>query len=278
VKNASRMLQSAVRTNIPMLAGANGDVTVRPEEKEERGARDVIVRSLLVDFDGTACVADVASELCGRFAPPGWQRYDESTRNGELTLREAIDHQTRLLTGSREEMLGFVLDSFVIDPGFVTLTAWADQQHIAIAVVSDGFGFYIQPMLAAVGLADLPVLANSLVHRRGAWQLEHPHGRADCIGCGTCKMLAVLHYRTRVGPVAFVGEGESDKYAALYADAVFAKLRLAEICLRDGVDHSEWKTFDDVRAGLSRNEGLPGRGAPAVCPGCTPQTRDVVRR
>jgi 2-hydroxy-3-keto-5-methylthiopentenyl-1-phosphate phosphatase len=226
----------------------------------------VRVGSLLVDFDGTACAADVASELCQRFAPQGWQHYDESVRRGELTPREAIDHQAQLLTGSHEEMLAFVLDSFAIDPGFLAVAAWAEQQQIAVAVVSDGFGFYIEPLLAAAGLPDLPVYANRLVRHPEGWHLEHPHQHAECRSCGTCKVLAISRYRARLGTVAFVGDGESDAYAARCADVVFAKLRLAEICRRDGIDYCEWHRFGNVRERLARGD-VPARRVPADCPG-----------
>jgi 2-hydroxy-3-keto-5-methylthiopentenyl-1-phosphate phosphatase len=89
------------------------------------------------------------------------------------------------------------------------------------------------------------------------------------VGCGTCKMLVVLRSRERLGPVAFVGEGHSDRYGALYSDLVFAKKHLVDICKQDGIAFRRWDTFDDVRTGLEEATDLPGAVAPDTCPGWT---------
>lgn len=72
-------------------------------------------------------------------------------------------------------------------------------------------------------------------------------------------------------PVAFVGEGHTDRYGALYADLVFATKHLREICLAEGIPFLPWGTFDDVRSGLEARGpgGLPGPVDPATCPGWT---------
>jgi len=121
------------------------------------------VGSVLVDFDGTACPVDVAGELCRHFAAGDWEAHDEAVRRQEGTPRSAIDRQALMLSASREEMLRFVLGSFSVAPSFVTLVRWAESLHLPVAVVSDGFGFYIEPMLAAVGLDRVRVLTNRLV-------------------------------------------------------------------------------------------------------------------
>ena len=71
-------------------------------------------------------------------------------------------------------------------------------------------------------------------------------------------MLAAISLRERHGPVAFVGEGQSDRYGALYSDVVFAKDALVRICERDGVPFLPWETFDDVRGALESLGSLPG--------------------
>jgi 2-hydroxy-3-keto-5-methylthiopentenyl-1-phosphate phosphatase len=79
-------------------------------------------------------------------------------------------------------------------------------------------------------------------------------------------MNAVLAARAR-GPVAFVGEGASDRYGALYADVAFAKDRLVDIAGRDGVPFVAWETFDDVRRHLETLETIPGPVGGERCPG-----------
>jgi hypothetical protein len=50
---------------------------------------------------------------------------------------------------------------------------------------------------------------------------------------------------------------------------VFANKHLAEICRQAGVPFVEWRTFDDVRAGLESAAEPPGGLNPALCPGWT---------
>jgi 2,3-diketo-5-methylthio-1-phosphopentane phosphatase len=233
----------------------------------------VSVGALLADFDGTACACDVTSAVCERFSAPGWRALDDAVISGELTLKAAIDRQASLLRGSLREMLTFVLGRFAVDPSFIELVGWARDEGIAVTVVSDGFGFHIDPLLRAAGLAGLPVLTNHLVDGPESLRLEHPFAHPCCVGCGTCKMQAVLNARAARSAVAFVGEGQSDRFAAAYADVVFAKDRLAALCRAAGVAFLPWQDFRDVR------ECLVARGAdsafvppdiPARCPGWTP--------
>jgi 2-hydroxy-3-keto-5-methylthiopentenyl-1-phosphate phosphatase len=79
-------------------------------------------------------------------------------------------------------------------------------------------------------------------------------------------MNAVLEARSP-GAVAFVGEGSSDRYGALYADVVFAKDRLVEIATTDGVPFLPWDSFDDVRRAIETLDAVPGPTWGSRCPG-----------
>lgn len=225
------------------------------------------IGAVLVDFDGTACTADVSEILLERFGDPSWPEYDDAVDRGEMGLREAGRFQVALLGGSREEMLAHALATCPLDPTFAAFVGWAEGRALPLTLVSDGFAFYIRPILEAEGLGHLEVITNELHFDAGRPRLEHPNGHPECRGCGTCKMLAVLRAREAHGPVAFVGEGQSDRYGALYADLVFAKDALVEICRADGVPFRPWSTFDDVRRALEVDGNLPGPVAPERCPG-----------
>lgn len=227
----------------------------------------VAIGALLVDFDGTACTVDVAEVLLEDFGDPDWERYDELVDLGEMGLREAARIQSAMLHGTREEMLAFAVEHCPLDPTFSLFISWTEGLGLPVTLVSDGFAFYIRPILEAAGLGRLNVVTNELVFDGSAPQLRHPNGHPECIGCGTCKMLAALRARERHGPVAFVGEGQSDRYGALYSDVVFAKDSLVRICEQDGVPFLPWESFDDVRRALETMGKLPGPVAPPHCPG-----------
>jgi 2-hydroxy-3-keto-5-methylthiopentenyl-1-phosphate phosphatase len=227
------------------------------------------VATVLVDFDGTASPLDGFVELCRRFVGDDWERhFERASWKGNATQRADMARLARLLRAPRAELLAFALDHIALDPGFAPFVDWARGTGITVAVVSDGLGFYVEPLLAAAGLADVPVLTNVLVQDAGGLSLRHPHEHPTCRGCGTCKMQAVLDHRAR-GPVAFVGDGVSDRYAALYADRVFAKDSLARICADQGLSCEGWATFADVRAALAERRPHVGHTDPAVCPGWT---------
>jgi 2-hydroxy-3-keto-5-methylthiopentenyl-1-phosphate phosphatase len=228
------------------------------------------IASVVVDFDGTACPFDVSEELLQAFAPPEWWDIDLEFQRGEIGSRECLVRQGALMHGREDDMLAFVLDQYDLDPTFGPFVHWAQDANLHVAVASDGFGFYVEPMLREAGLAGLTAIhANTFELENGRPRLGFPNAHLECIGCGTCKMRVVLGYRERSGPVAFVGEGHSDRYGSLYADLVFAKKHLVDICIQDGVEFLGWETFDDVRLGLQEVSLLPGRVAPAVCPGWT---------
>jgi 2-hydroxy-3-keto-5-methylthiopentenyl-1-phosphate phosphatase len=225
------------------------------------------VKALLVDFDGTACLQDVSELLLDAFGEPGWERFDDAVDTGELGLREAAEHQVAMLRGSLEEMLVFALERAELAPTFEPFVEWAEERDLPLVLASDGFAFYIRPILERAGLGRLEVVTNELAEAVGRWTLVHPNGHPECLGCGTCKMLAAQGLRHRQGPIAFVGEGQSDRYGALYSDIVFAKDALVEICEQDGVPYRPWDTFDDVRDALETIETLPGPVGGERCPG-----------
>jgi 2-hydroxy-3-keto-5-methylthiopentenyl-1-phosphate phosphatase len=223
------------------------------------------VGSVLVDFDGTACSHDVAEHLLMEFADPSWPEYDEAWTRGELDSRRVITAQAAMLDAPVSRLLAYALDHCEIDPTFPPFVRWLEAEGVPVTVVSDGFGFYVRPLLDAAGLRNVPAITNTWAPI-GRARIAFDNGHPECIGCGTCKMNAVLEARAR-GRVAFVGEGTSDRYGALYSDVVFAKDVLVGIATADGVPFLPWETFDDIHAALESLEAVPGPVGPERCPG-----------
>jgi 2,3-diketo-5-methylthio-1-phosphopentane phosphatase len=229
------------------------------------------VRAIVVDFDGTACTHDVSEHLLDAFGDPSWPIYDEKVDRGEMGLREAMHVQAAMLSGARDDMLAYAMEHCPLDPTFALFVEWATDRGVPVSLASDGYGFYIRPILETIGLGHLAVITNEMTFSNdgAAPSLRHPNGHPVCVGCGTCKMLAVQKTQEALGPVAFVGEGQSDRYGALYSDVVFAKLGLVPICESDGVPFLPYENFEDISRTLDRLEVLPGAVAPVSCPGWT---------
>lgn len=228
-----------------------------------------IVATVVVDFDGTVVDQDVSEQILEAFAPSEWWDIDLEFQGGEIGSRECLIRQARLLSDPQEVLLAFALDNHEVDPTFPAFVSWAQDAGILVAVATDGFGFYVDPMLRAAGIEGLTVFRNDVDVDARPMAFSFPWAHPVCVGCGTCKMNIVRRHRQERGPVAFVGEGHTDRYGALYSDVVFAKKALVEICEADGVPFIPWESFDDVQAALATLDRLPGPVDPARCPGWT---------
>jgi 2,3-diketo-5-methylthio-1-phosphopentane phosphatase len=229
------------------------------------------VQALVIDFDGTICPHDVSEELLDAFASAEWWDIDLAFQRGEIGSRECLVRQVALLGVGRDDLLRHAVERYRLEPSFGPFVQWARGAGIEVIVASDGMGFYVEPMLDAAGIQGVTVLTNDVTPGESDHpdRFSFPNGHPVCVGCGTCKMLAVQGARQRFGPVAFVGEGHTDRYGALYADVVFAKKHLVDICRQDGVSFHPWESFEDVRAALEGQVTVPGPVAPERCPGWT---------
>src|SRR6185295_2688771 len=137
------------------------------------------------------------------------------------------------------------------DPGFVPLVRRAQSAGIPVEVVSDGFGFFIGPALERLGVAELPVITATTTFAAGRAEIAFPNGHPSCFVCGTCKRQRVLAQQAAGRAVVFIGDGESDRYAAGYADVVFAKRSLVPICVANGWPFQRWTEFAEIHAWLN---------------------------
>ena len=224
------------------------------------------IDAVLVDFDGTACLHDVAEHLLIEFGEPSWSDHDIAWERGEIGGRDALSAQAAMLTTPLDQLIRFATDHCPLDPTFGRFVGWTRELDLPLSLVSDGFGFYIEPLLEANRLDGMDVITNTW---GGPTELIFGKGHPSCVGCGTCKKQAVERARDAHGRVAFVGEGPSDRFGARYADVTFAKRgeSLIRHCRAEGIPYVPWSTFDDIRSWLERDDPLPGPLGGEPCPG-----------
>lgn len=207
--------------------------------------------SILIDYDGTISLTDVTEQLLAQFVSDVvWEDAEASYDAGTLGSRRLMDWEASLIDADPDALRTFAAGQ-PHDPGFVPFVRRAQTAGIPIEVVSDGYGFFIQPALEALGVGELPVVTARTTFEGRRASIEFVNGHPRCLVCGTCKRQRVLAHRATGRRVVYIGDGESDRYAAGYSDVVFAKRSLERICLEAGWPFRRWTAFKEIDGWLA---------------------------
>jgi HAD superfamily phosphoserine phosphatase-like hydrolase len=218
----------------------------------------------LVDYDGTICLTQVTDILMEAHVDHDrWQALDERYLRGEIGSREELAQLVAWLPPEREPVAATAAAQ-PHDRTFVDFVALTRELGVEVEIVSDGYGFYVEPALEALGVSGLPISTASTSWESGRPRITFPLGHPSCFLCGTCKRERVLHHRGRGAHVVLVGDGTSDRFAAAHADTVFAKAPLSQWCDAAGWPYERWSTFDDVSGWLRRVAVDPGSLRPGA--------------
>jgi 2-hydroxy-3-keto-5-methylthiopentenyl-1-phosphate phosphatase len=211
-----------------------------------RLALDLSNTSVFCDFDGTIALHDVGQHLLAHHATPDWVRLHDDYDAGLIGSRECLLDQWRLLAADEATLRATAAD-VPIDPGFAPLADALRQAGAELTVVSDGFGFYTEAAAAAVGV---PVLTNRVDWTTRELAFPHQDRCCPCATCGMCKQAPIKDAHRAGRTTVLIGDGTSDRKAALLADVVFAKATLADWCDAYDVAHHRFTTLADVQAAL----------------------------
>jgi 2,3-diketo-5-methylthio-1-phosphopentane phosphatase len=207
---------------------------------------------MLVDYDGTVAQTDVSDALMAEFVTDEWEARAAEYDAGLSGSRRLMEWEVGLIA-ARPEALRELAASQPHDPGFAPFVRRARAAGIPVEVVSDGFGFFIPAALEALGVGNVPVVSADTSFPPGERpRIAFPNGHPRCFVCGTCKRARVLAHQVAGRAVVFVGDGESDRYAAGYSDVVFAKHALVKLCLENGWPFRRWTEFAEIEAWLVR--------------------------
>jgi 2-hydroxy-3-keto-5-methylthiopentenyl-1-phosphate phosphatase len=207
---------------------------------------DLSRAAVFLDYDGTISTQDTGVALLERFAPPAWRDIDDEYVRGEIGSRICLLDEWDLLPKD-EVQLRAAAAEVPLDPGVDGLVTALRAAGAEVAVVSDGFGFYVHERLAHLAL---PIVTNDVDWTSGALEFPNADRCCACSSCGTCKQAPIKDAKHRGRTTVMVGDGASDQKAALLADVLFAKDGLARWCDRAGVAYHPFTTLADVHAVL----------------------------
>ena len=207
---------------------------------------DLSRTAVFLDYDGTISARDTGVVLLERFAPPEWRAIDEEYVRDEIGSRGCLLDEWDLLP--KDEMpLRAAAAEVPLDPALDRLVAALRDAGAEIAVVSDGFGFYVHERLAHLALT---IVTNDVDWSTGELAFPNADRCCACSSCGTCKQAPIKDAKHRGLTTVMVGDGASDQRAALLADVLFAKDGLARWCDDAGVAYHAFTTLADVQAVL----------------------------
>ena len=147
--------------------------------------------SLLVDYDGTISLTDVTEILLAEHvAGAVWEDAEVDYDAGRMGSRRLMSWEVSLIDAD-PAVLRSTAAAQPHDPGFVPLVRRAQSAGIPIEIVSDGYGFFIQPALEALGVGELPIVTARTTFRvdalRSSSRTATPPatcaGRASAGGC-----------------------------------------------------------------------------------------------
>jgi 2-hydroxy-3-keto-5-methylthiopentenyl-1-phosphate phosphatase len=209
---------------------------------------DLARTSVFLDFDGTISTADVGVHVLERLGADGWRAIDDEYARGEIGSRVCLLDEWDLLTADEARMRA-VAAEIPLDPDFGPLVDALTAAGADVAIVSDGFGFYVHDACRRAGV-DVAVYTNAVDWESGRLEFPHEDRCCPCTSCGVCKQAPIKDASRRGRATVLVGDGTSDRKAALLADVVFAKGELARWCALNGVPHLAFGELGDVRAAL----------------------------
>jgi 2-hydroxy-3-keto-5-methylthiopentenyl-1-phosphate phosphatase len=193
---------------------------------------------LVLDWDGTVTVRDSLVQVIHEFGDPAILAELEPRVGVDLTLHDEIATEFAAITAPLPEVVDWVVEHVEVRAGLREVAA------LDPLVISAGFHELIEPVLAREGV-PLEVLANRVDALPDGWRVRFRDDTA-CAICGEpCKRGGLAGE-----PYVYVGDGYSDRCAALAADRVFARDGLAAYLDRRGFPYEPFRDFHDLRARL----------------------------
>ena len=154
--------------------------------------------AILVDYDGTIARTDVSDALMAEFVTADWESHVAEYDAGLVGSRRLMAWEVGLITADPDALRAKAAAQ-PHDPAFRPFAERALAAGVPVEVVSDGFGFFIEPALEALGVGGLPVVTAATTFGPGGARIEFPNGNPDCFVCGTCKRNRVLAHQA-AGP------------------------------------------------------------------------------
>ncbi len=194
---------------------------------------------VVVDWDGTVTERDTLDLVIEEFGDMATYRRTGELMGTALTHDEALARSFATVRAPLDAVVSWMRGEVRLRAGFAELV----ERHRPL-VVSSGFRELIEPVLRRDGI-EVELVANSVEARPDGWRVRF-RDLPLCTECGErCKRASLP-----ADGCIYVGDGYSDRCAALAARRVFATGTLCTWLEERGVAYEPFRDFHDVLAAL----------------------------
>lgn len=209
--------------------------------------------TILLDFDGTVTKKDSVASFLMEFAEGNRdeiERIENDWLQDKISSKECMLLQLDKIKHLTEEKLYNFLNSIKLQEGFVEFCNEAKKRGKTVAILSDGFDFFISYILKREKLNHIKFFANHLeiLNKNNflKFNLTFPNENKNCTsGLGSCK-CAIAKAITKDENFIFAGDGLSDRCIASKAHLLFAKNSLKKHCLKSNIEFVEFEDFFQI--------------------------------
>lgn len=200
--------------------------------------------TFVIDFDGTVTQNDVGASIIKKFADDGWQKWEDLWIERKINTQMCCEMMWGMINNPPEEIIKYIQD-FKFNAGFKELCDFANKNGDKIIITSDGFDFYINPIMKRLNIKNLEIECCHLEYDNG-WKFDFPNINKECGKCGTCKKNIVERLKKSGYKVCYAGDGYSDRCGCQGADIIFAKSYLANFCKDKKIPYIEFEDFYQI--------------------------------
>jgi 2-hydroxy-3-keto-5-methylthiopentenyl-1-phosphate phosphatase len=202
------------------------------------------------DFDGTIIRNNLSVLLREKYACGDWQKIDSDYLHGHITVEQSNKLQFALIKEPKERLQAFVRQHIELRPGFVEFVRYCQENAIHFAIVSSGLDFYIEPVLAEIGMPDLELHCGQTSFSHDGIDVFYIDPEGNVLNQGFKKKY-LTWLKERGTNIIYLGDGLSDLEAACQADHVFATGHLTTLLKEEHISWSSFDNFIDIRNKLT---------------------------
>ena len=203
---------------------------------------------LFIDFDGTITASDVGYELFKKFTSGATEADVQIYRAGKLNSLECLTRECATWNqyAPNSQAVYDHLDNQRLSSGFHEFLGFLEENKLKPIILSEGFDFYIDRVLAFHHLNHLERITNKAVFENNSLRPSFPYFELGCRECSNCKEYHIDRLRPAQMSAIYIGDGHSDLHASRKADIVFAKSHLKDLLVLEHRYFIEYHDFFDI--------------------------------